>query len=68
MIGDIFLLPPAMVGDHSKEWDHRRRWEPICNILHRDGETARSGPRRCRGDRPGGVSAEANLRSPLLEY
>ncbi len=50
MIREILLLPPAMVGDHSEGWGRRHRRERVCYILHRDGETARSGPKRCRGD------------------
>ncbi len=34
-----------MVGDHSEGYGLRHRRERVGNILHRDGETAQSGPR-----------------------
>ncbi len=46
MIRDSLSLFPAMVGDHSEGYGRCHRRERIFNILHRDNETAQSGPRR----------------------
>jgi hypothetical protein len=63
MIREILLLPPAMVGDHSKGWGRLHRQERFCNILHRDGkiwtETVVEATAML-------VSAEPNLHSPFL--
>ena len=46
-IVDCYMIKIAPPGDgHSKGYGRRHRRERVGNILHRDGKTARSGPRR----------------------